>query len=553
MIKLQVSKKTFPKNLNKLPGGLADYRSPEDFDPKQIEKGLKVEMEHTNDPNLALEIVLDHLTEDPLYYDKLAKIEESLSGINLLNEISVEDVLDSISSEKKKFKKKFKHMLVTGIEELQDQPLKATPEQIDDVLTKSFIPIFKEYIQKSTPEDVTPSQAGASANWIKRHILSDLEAFKMTVLGTGEDKLPHDIFKRRLEKFFMVQDFIESPYSKDINTYKDAREIGIATNDALPRYVAHQEKKRYMDAGEGADNIITTDEWKVFIPRNKGAACELGKETQWCTAAPGLDYYEQYHSEEDPLFIFINRAKPEEKYQLHFGTNQFMDKTDSSMPTDLFKKFVKILKDHNQIPPKIEENLVTWDDGTVSIKKSDGEGQARRDAFFLFGPYGSHGEIYHRLDGPAEIIYNVVNSLKHLTDDKLEFVYLMKWFKEGEKLGEVWVRFHDDVEGKYLYGGDAMSKLYFCSSAEFNLRTYGEYGELVAEIPHTLELQRWDTDLVSTSEEMIKWLKDKVEKINNFPKIKEFNDKMVEKLNKNYLELSEEKCVPKKIQIKVKI
>jgi len=39
----------------------------------QIKKGIEVEMEHTNDPRIALKIAMDHIKEDPKYYDKLAK------------------------------------------------------------------------------------------------------------------------------------------------------------------------------------------------------------------------------------------------------------------------------------------------------------------------------------------------------------------------------------------------------------------------------------------------------------------------------------------------
>lgn len=48
---------------------------------EQIKKGIEVEMEHTNDKKIALKIALDHLKEDPKYYDKLtaAGLEEELS------------------------------------------------------------------------------------------------------------------------------------------------------------------------------------------------------------------------------------------------------------------------------------------------------------------------------------------------------------------------------------------------------------------------------------------------------------------------------------------
>ena len=42
---------------------------------KQLDKGIKVELEHTNDKSVAREIALDHLAEDPKYYDKLASVE----------------------------------------------------------------------------------------------------------------------------------------------------------------------------------------------------------------------------------------------------------------------------------------------------------------------------------------------------------------------------------------------------------------------------------------------------------------------------------------------
>jgi hypothetical protein len=78
---------------DKIPGGLAQGKTLEDiakkhiegkrmgirpmmvFLKKQLEKGVKIEMEHTTDENIAEEIAMDHLWEDPKYYDKLEKVE----------------------------------------------------------------------------------------------------------------------------------------------------------------------------------------------------------------------------------------------------------------------------------------------------------------------------------------------------------------------------------------------------------------------------------------------------------------------------------------------
>jgi hypothetical protein len=50
----------------------------ENVDPKELEMGMSVEKEHTQDEALARKIAMDHLAEDPKYYTKLkaAGLEE---------------------------------------------------------------------------------------------------------------------------------------------------------------------------------------------------------------------------------------------------------------------------------------------------------------------------------------------------------------------------------------------------------------------------------------------------------------------------------------------
>ena len=59
-----------------LPGGKGDGKADEAFDPAELAKGIKVEMEHTQDANQAKEIAKDHLSEVPEYYQKLEKMEK---------------------------------------------------------------------------------------------------------------------------------------------------------------------------------------------------------------------------------------------------------------------------------------------------------------------------------------------------------------------------------------------------------------------------------------------------------------------------------------------
>jgi len=63
---------------DQLPGGLADHKKPEDFDQEQLEIGKNIEFEHTNDPDIATEIAMDHLEEFDNYYVELEKMEDKL-------------------------------------------------------------------------------------------------------------------------------------------------------------------------------------------------------------------------------------------------------------------------------------------------------------------------------------------------------------------------------------------------------------------------------------------------------------------------------------------
>jgi hypothetical protein len=80
----------FKKNEDKIPGGLSQGMTLKDIAKKhnvelsdlldEFKKGYKVEREHTTDTDIAKEIAMDHLFEDPKYYTKLSKIEELLMG-----------------------------------------------------------------------------------------------------------------------------------------------------------------------------------------------------------------------------------------------------------------------------------------------------------------------------------------------------------------------------------------------------------------------------------------------------------------------------------------
>jgi hypothetical protein len=61
----------------------------------QLEMGLKVEMEHTEDMDVAKKIALDHLGENPHYYTKLAKMEAENEEGDLMKHMKDRGMIDS--------------------------------------------------------------------------------------------------------------------------------------------------------------------------------------------------------------------------------------------------------------------------------------------------------------------------------------------------------------------------------------------------------------------------------------------------------------------------
>ena len=86
-------------------GGLANGMCVEDLAKKhgvsleeiqhQLEQGIKTEMEHTDNMDVATKIAMDHLAEDPHYYTKLAKMEKGENA-----EDSAEDKMKNRENER---------------------------------------------------------------------------------------------------------------------------------------------------------------------------------------------------------------------------------------------------------------------------------------------------------------------------------------------------------------------------------------------------------------------------------------------------------------------
>jgi hypothetical protein len=116
---------------------------------EQLRKGIAVEQEHTSDEKVATEIALDHIKEDPGYYDKLATVEESKinEGVSEQNLDNPDPKISSLAKAAVKMK----------------QQLQAIDSSEGNGLDETIVPGFGEM----TPEQVKKEVAGLTAEMLK--------------------------------------------------------------------------------------------------------------------------------------------------------------------------------------------------------------------------------------------------------------------------------------------------------------------------------------------------------------------------------------------------
>lgn len=66
---------------------------------------------------------------------------------------------------------------------------------------------------------------------------------------------------------------------------------------------------------------------KIFKPETEKEAIYYGKNTKWCTASEYRNMF-QYYYNDGPLYIIVSKESINDKYQLHFESNQYMDRDD---------------------------------------------------------------------------------------------------------------------------------------------------------------------------------------------------------------------------------
>lgn len=132
--------------------------------------------------------------------------------------------------------------------------------------------------------------------------------------------------------------------ARDTHSIKTAEQLVGIVAAAKRKYNEYLIQRSSSDAEAGTELLFSDNGWDVYIAKNHAASCKLGKDTVWCTSAPGVpEHFKNHSSERSPLFIFINKKYPKEKYAFSFLAKEFKDAKNDNIDNKLFDELKELL------------------------------------------------------------------------------------------------------------------------------------------------------------------------------------------------------------------
>lgn len=313
---------------------------------------------------------------------------------SLLLEVTLEQVEERFKS--KKFLRVFSEdYMVSDREEYY-------PE-IDATTYEEFLVDIRELFINQVPEDVPEKDKAESLNWLLSYAIKSKSYY-------FDDDIPGllpDVF----ENFYLIKNSGQSRFlnRKSLVQISNPKELYDVVQDAMPKYLKWDEERQGEEfakngGDEGVNHILKDHpDWDVFIPETQLAARFLGRGTSWCTATnpkTSRNYYSTYHTEKSPLYIFIKKQDPVEKYQFSYLKMDFADRYNRGIEgKPIFYLLNDLIK--NIGAPKItiynlrEAGEYNYEDLGEGLIKTSSPGSII---------YKKDGEL-HREDGPAVVDY----------------------------------------------------------------------------------------------------------------------------------------------------
>lgn len=220
----------------------------------------------------------------------------------------------------------------------------------------NLINIFESLLLEATPEEIHSSYYGdIPFDTFKLISSSDpgttMNGEQLKKIGKYT-KLLLTMFKRKnlkLEDLPKAKEYLSYVYKHavplDVNKIKTLADL----YQVVKGYYV-KDTKNLTDVLQSIDEseykkVFQSENWAIFVPLTEKAACYLGVNTEWCTTWGPLslnpDYKDRtnrfdYHNRTDKLYIIINNANLNDKYQFHFPTKQFMDREDKRIDSGKF-------------------------------------------------------------------------------------------------------------------------------------------------------------------------------------------------------------------------
>jgi hypothetical protein len=225
-----------------------------------------------------------------------------------------------------------------------------------------ILPLNKNPDEIQVPKDIPGKYKSSATSWVALQLrLENNDVLSKETQHALE--MYFNMLGQKLGKFLSKANIFDIASPAELLNIVEA---------AKPSYQKHIDAKIERSTKiDLLDHFVTeTKDWLVFSPKTKGASVLLGRNTEWCTAAPGLQHYEN-HTKKAPLWVFISKKDSTEKYQLWFPSNlydtQAMDINDDPIdrnPFSLFRELLKIVQpfDKNAMEVRYHQykSLDTW-------------------------------------------------------------------------------------------------------------------------------------------------------------------------------------------------
>ena len=342
--------------------------------PRKSPEKEKVEADKATDD------IMDQLPEERQAMSLEEKILAKLMGEELLLEaVSYEQATQALSGKPAmKLVKRFNfdqgNDPMDNMSKLIDKLAAPVMMTVPNDILPASITNDPEMKDEKKKEEVLNRQA-ICIMWILRLLKKDKELAE-DILGDNRRHRWQSVsrqLKQDMEKFFQHPRHMKV---RSLDKIQTPEELSKVVSDAQKSIDAENDKKMGADAGAGteffaggfktdANGDIMRDEegiplfrfskdgWVIAAAHNKGAACLLGKKTNWCTAAPGLNYFDTYYNgKDDPLFFIHTPSAGEgydgDRFQFAFGCDdcpQFMDVEDTPVRGNEFEELHDKLKD----------------------------------------------------------------------------------------------------------------------------------------------------------------------------------------------------------------